>query len=119
MFMRVRRKEKEMKHVGVLGMHWGRRKGRSESASEDHRKVANLKKKKLSDMSNEELRAFTTRLQLERQYKDLNQSSFSKGQKILAEVLGNAAKESAKKFTSQYMDQGITKLLKEFGLNPH
>ncbi len=115
-------KEPEMKHFGIPGMHWGTRRGSSSSSrprapggqSEDSKRAQTIKKKKIKDMSNEELRAFATRMQLERQYKDLNQSSFSKGQKIVAEVLVNSGKQIATKYTTQFMDKGAARLLAHF-----
>jgi len=48
--------EDELKHFGVLGMKWGRRKNRSESGSrgsEDHRKAASIMKKIVHELSND------------------------------------------------------------------
>lgn len=58
----------ELYHYGVLGMRWGVRK---RSASQDSSKVKEIRKKRISEMSNQELRDVNNRLQLERQYKDL------------------------------------------------
>lgn len=57
-------------HYGVLGMKWGvRRKSRTPSA--DSAKVKSIRKKKIHEMSNQDLRDANTRLQLESQYKQL------------------------------------------------
>ena len=64
----------ELTHYGVIGMKWGRRKASSGSSSADHISVSGLRKKKLNEMSNDELTQLTKRLQLERQYKELNMS---------------------------------------------
>ena len=59
----------ELKHFGVLGMRWGRRNARSPSNySPEHIKSRQISKKKVSEMSNEELKILNTRRQLERQY---------------------------------------------------
>jgi hypothetical protein len=90
----------ELKHVGVLGMKWGRRKSRSESSapSSDHTTARSLQKKKLSEMSNEDLKKLTARLQLEKQYKDLTKADISGGKKFVADVLQSSAKTIASKF---------------------
>lgn len=56
----------ELKHYGVLGMKWGVRKG---SRSADSANVQKIRKKKVSQMSNQELREAKTRLELENQYR--------------------------------------------------
>lgn len=68
----------DMKHYGVPGMKWGRRRargadGRVEKAekSEDHNKSRELKTKKQSEMSNAELKRVNERLQLERTNREL------------------------------------------------
>ena len=64
----------ELKHYGVLGMRWGRRKSASSTTltnpSKDHVRKTQLKKKKISEMTNDELKEITNRLQLEKQYND-------------------------------------------------
>jgi hypothetical protein len=93
----------DLKHVGILGMKWGRRKARSASpdtSSGDHKTSSKLKKKKLSEMSNEELKTLTTRLQLERQYKDLTKADTSAGRKFISEVITGAGKQLASKYVA-------------------
>lgn len=81
-------------HFGIPGMRWGRRKtsdgGYSESGkkakgerSEDSQAVADIQKKSVPSMSNAELQKVNTRLQLEKQYADLNPITVSKGQKFV------------------------------------
>jgi len=91
-----------LEHFGVLGMHWGKRGSKKiggkihstikkhtakENPSEDHTKKVTLKKKKLHQMSNEELRTLNTRMQLERQYKDLNKHDVSAGRAFVTKTL--------------------------------
>lgn len=77
--------DNSLQHVGVLGMHWGSR--RASSTSADHIKAFQLGKKKLHEMSNEEIRTVTTRMQLEGQYKNLNPSKVARGKKTVGKVL--------------------------------
>lgn len=60
---------KELYHYGVRGMRWGVRNKRV--PSKDSQNVSDIRKKRVREMSNDELRTANNRLQLERQYKDL------------------------------------------------
>lgn len=65
-------KELELKHTGVLGMKWGvRRKGPSKNSA-DHDTLKKIRTKKLSDMSDEEIKAAVKRIRLIGQYKNAN-----------------------------------------------
>lgn len=75
--------ENTLQHVGILGMHWGRRKAPLSNPSVDHLRVANLKKKKLHEMSNEDIRTITNRMNLENQYKALHPTKLTRGKKRL------------------------------------
>lgn len=57
----------ELKHYGVLGMKWGKRKAKT--VHEDYARTHS--KKKVSEMSDVELRNRNNRLQAEQQYKSL------------------------------------------------
>lgn len=105
-----------LQHVGILGMRWGRRKGKisvtkEDKRSEDYKKAKVLKKKKISEMSNEELKAFATRMQLEKQYKDLNMSSVAKGQKEVFEILSAAGKQTATTLVAAQMLKQAERLI--------
>jgi hypothetical protein len=86
-----------LQHVGVLGMRWGHRKSGSSGghASEDHTKAAGLMKKKVHQLSNEEIKFAATRLSLVKQYKDLNPSKVKRGAKHVDSVLTNLGKAAA------------------------
>lgn len=92
-------------HYGVKGMKWGRRRrsdgtvevtGRVAKGSEDHEKAAVLKKKRVAEMSNAELKQLNERMQLESNYSQLmgkqkgNTSPVAKGQKVVKTVLSTA-----------------------------
>jgi hypothetical protein len=88
-----------LEHFGVLGMHWGHKKGKSnshEDDSEDFKKKESLKKRKTRTMSNAELKALNERLQLEKQYKDLTKSEISPGKKFVINALNEIGKEVLK-----------------------
>lgn len=96
---------KGLYHTGVKGMRWGVRRSRSKSASsanksEDHIKSRRLKKKKPSEMSNAELKELTTRLQLEKQYKDLSPQKISAGKKFVNGIINQSASQVATKLVT-------------------
>lgn len=64
--------------------------------SADHIKKVELKKKRISAMSNEEIRTLANRLQLEKQYKDLQKQDVSKGRKFVEDILKDVLKETVK-----------------------
>ena len=77
------------------------------TVSEDHLRTALLKKKKISEMSNDEIRKLSERMQLEKQYKDVSNAQVSEGQKAVKEVLMNSAKQAA----APFVQKAITKLI--------
>ena len=93
----------EMYHHGVPGMKWGvrryqnrdgsltpagRRRARRNSVSDDAAEANKIKKKKVREMSNAELRKLNERQNLERNHKQLNPSTITK---TIAIVGGTAA----------------------------
>lgn len=84
-------------HYGVLGMKWGVRKSRGASSktprrqrtwSDDAREASTIKKKKVNQMSNAELRKVNERVRLEQEYSRLNPNAVKKGIKIVAATAG-------------------------------
>lgn len=83
-------------HYGVKGMKWGirkdyissgsekRKRSRQEDWSDDAKEASQIKKKRVSQMSNVELRKLNERQNLERQHFQLNPSVISKGMKYAA-----------------------------------
>lgn len=59
--------------------------------SDDSLAVRDIRSKKASELSNEELRKLTTRLNLEQQYSKLNPSTVSKGQNYVKAALAAGA----------------------------
>lgn len=126
--------QKAFAQWGVRGMHWGVRKrkdsGESKdgsakkvlekltekkdtSESSDSKKAKDLSKKKLSEMSNDELRAYTQRLQLEKQYNDLAPKEkigkVKAGKQFVASLVGTAAKQAA----GEYAKKALVVLIDE------
>lgn len=80
-------------HSGIKGMKWGIRRYQNEDGtytslgkerrrinpSEDCKKYASRKDKKISEMSNAELRAHNERARLENEYRKLNPGAIKKG----------------------------------------
>lgn len=87
----------ELYHHGIKGQKWGVRRyqnkdgtsigsrsRRKDSWSEDYRTAKTLKKKKISQMSNTELRKLNERQNLEKTYKQMNKSHIAKGVAFVA-----------------------------------
>lgn len=62
-------KQDELQHFGVLGMKWGRRNVKASTISADHARVKDIRKKKLKDMTDDEIKAVTKRAGLVLDYK--------------------------------------------------
>lgn len=110
-------------HFGIPGMKWGRRKSktshitlpltRKTEPSEDAKRIHKIKKKKLVEMSNAELKAVNERLQLERQYKELSKQDLSSGQKFVRDLIVNNAKQTVNNYVQKAMGQGAEELIKK------
>lgn len=70
------------------------------------------KKLDISKLSDSDLKQLTSRLQLEKQYKDLTKKDKSIGAKLTKDIVGNAAKETAKTYVAKAMTAGVEELLK-------
>lgn len=108
----------ELCHYGVLGMKWGVRRGRSSGSSkkrraskmsDDARNAAKLKKKRVSELSNAELRWLNDRQQLEKNHAHLNPSKVKRGLAAVTGIVGTATATLAlAKNSKKLVDEGRT-----------
>lgn len=71
-------------HAGKKGMKWGVRKA---PLSSEHATVKVIKKNKAKSLTDAELKQAISRMNLEKQYKDLNPKGITRANKIALSVL--------------------------------
>lgn len=101
--------EAALEHYGIKGMRWGVRKKRSRSA--ESAEAARIKKKKVFEMSNEELKKVNARLDLEKKYSTLNPSTGAKAKKLIGGMAGSVAKQVVSNAVSQAASNYAKKIL--------
>lgn len=118
--MRNNHNPEELYHWGIKGMKWGVRKDRTtggkkrrqgSTMSEDAATAKALKKKKLNELSNAELKKLNERKNLEQQYHNLNPGAVKKGLKFM----GTAAAVMGTALAVYNNSNAITKAGKEVG----
>ena len=108
----------ELMHYGVLGMKWGvrrsqrqldriGRKAKKNNWSDDAKSAAEIKTKKLKQMSNSELKKLNERIRLEKEYANLTKKQQSAGSKFVSDIVRETAKDTAKSYTTKYAKQGV------------
>jgi hypothetical protein len=101
-----------LQHFGILGMKWGRRKAKKIiTPSKEHATKEGLKKKKLAEMSNAELKTLNERLQLEKQYKELNKAHRSKGTQFALKFLETQGNQILSRVISQQLNELMKKAM--------
>ena len=108
----------KLEHAGILGMHWGVRRqvgsdgriieGTRESADSLHAKE--LKRKGAKHLSNAELKSYVDRVNLETQYKKLNEKKVSAGRKFAQDILVGSGKAALTTFVSKQMTTQLDRL---------
>lgn len=126
----------ELYHHGIKGMKWGVRRTRAQlgyttgsstslksaiskqnkskksKSSSKKSKSTQTKTKTISEMTDAELQARISRLQMEKQYKDLlkyNQPQTSKGRKFVTGVLETSGRNIATQATTYMMGRAVNK----------
>jgi len=121
--------EATLAHFGIMGMHWGHRRGSSSKqsksstkkgpASADYTTARELRSKGSKQLSNKELQAVAQRLQLEKQLRDLNTSDYTKGLDIVKGITGvGMTVASLYALSTTPLGQAVTKGIKN-RLNPY
>lgn len=64
-------------------------------------------------MSDDELRKIINRMDMEKKYAQLTAPQQSKGKKIVSEILGKAAMNTAQKYANQVMDKAVDAMIKK------
>lgn len=112
-------------HHGILGMRWGIRrtdaqleKARGKLSSDDE----SPKKKKLSELTDEELSDRIKRLELEKRYRDLLKEQVpqksSKGKAFIIKVLERSGENIATQATAYVMGDAVNKLFNKIYKDP-
>lgn len=89
----------------------------AEKARSDPKPKKEVKRKKISEMSDEELKAHMDRLQMEKDYKDLLNSTrretVNKGQKFVENVLSKSGENLTTQVLNHYGAKAINKVIKD------
>jgi hypothetical protein len=80
-----------LEHFGVKGQKWGVRKGKSSGSSTARTTFAKAPK----HLSDAELGKRITRMQIEKQYNQLNRKDVSEGKKIVTDILAGTGRRVA------------------------
>lgn len=76
--------EEFLEHYGKKGMRWGVRRGKSQKAtkkvSSDYKRVAEIRKKSPTQLTNKQLKEANERLNLEQNFNRLNPNKVKSGQ---------------------------------------
>lgn len=126
-------------HHGIKGMKWGVRRTPEQLGHTSRKKSSKFsikiskgekskesskfsksteeqsKKKKVKDMSDDDLRRAINRIEMERKYVQLTTPQKSKGRKIVEDILSKSAMNTATKYTTKAMDKMVDSLLKSMG----
>lgn len=98
-------------HHGVLGQRWGVKRSQSTSSvpkkKQSKAAIKQEQKESVKAMSDAELRQRLNRIQMEKQYAQLNRRDVSAGQKFISDVFMNAAKQTATNYVSKYLTKGV------------
>lgn len=121
----------ELVHHGIPGMKWGVRryqnrdgsltaagKKRQKTVTVDEKKIDKRKPTKLKDLSDTELREKINRMELEKRYRDLSQSTegrsaLNRGKRFVADVVENSARNIGTQALTYAMGTALNKSVKK------
>lgn len=96
----------ELKHYGILGMKWGRRKGKSVVSSpggKHHDYLEAHTKESYKSMSTKKLKQINERLQAEKTYKELTSRQKNKGKNWITNTLKNVGSQQLGNALNKYV----------------
>lgn len=96
----------ELKHYGILGMKWGRRKGKSVVSSpggKHHDYLEAHTKESYKSMSTKKLKRINERLQAEKTYKELTSRQKKKGKNWITNTLKNVGSQQLGNALNKYV----------------
>lgn len=126
--------DNELKHYGILGMKWGRRryqykdgsltpagKKRYGSSQQNNKQPSTQKeqtkeqpkKKNVKSMTYDELKKEVDRLQLEKRYKDLTQEEVSVGKQITKKMLDSVIVPTVTSVAREEFEKQLRNTLKK------
>lgn len=118
-----------LEHYGIKGMRWGVRRTRAQldadsadaSTKKQLQTVVKKNRGSTDPLSNQELQALVTRLNLEQQYSNLTTKETAKtrqyaGKKFVSDVVTNVAKNQIQYTLNTVAQQQINTALKKKGL---
>ena len=101
--------EEFLQHWGIPGMKWGRRKAKQQINEHKDYSVADLiRKKDIREMSNDELRTLTARIQLEKSYKEVSKKQVSRGKQFVQNFVEQFARQQLNVGLASVLTKGIT-----------
>lgn len=107
----VTSKNGKIKKVELSDRMHSRRSNPSEDAKRTAVAKAVVKSHSTDALSNEELKALTTRMNLEQQYSNLSAQQVNPGHKFVTGLLGNAAKQQAQQAVNQASAQAVKRAI--------
>jgi ABC-type bacteriocin/lantibiotic exporter with double-glycine peptidase domain len=100
-----------LQHWGIPGMKWGRRKAKNATPIKPHNDYSvadKIRKKDIREMSNEELKTLTARIQLEKQYKEASKKQVSRGKQFVQSFVENFARQTLNTVLASLVTKGFS-----------
>ena len=113
-------KSDTIQHYGRLGMKWYQNIF-TKPGTAKKKKTPASRAEQVKSLSDDELKAFNNRIQLERKYLELTAPKKSAGKKFIESVFADASKQVATKYTAKYMGvlvESIEEYIKSGNMEP-